>query len=126
MRRKKIVFAGSCQAQSLAAVYGRHIAPLRDEVVSTIRLHPGVAGAELQAQLGILAEADIVVEQRYDFPNPVPDDFCRPGVKRVRYPYASAPFYWPFAVEGHVCAQPQPLLGHLPVYDDEIGDRVTR
>jgi tetratricopeptide (TPR) repeat protein len=42
----------------------------------------------------------------------------------VRYPYASAPFYWPFAVEGHVCAQPQPLLGHLPVYDDEIGDRV--
>jgi hypothetical protein len=124
VRRRTIAFAGSCQAKSLGTVYGRHIAPLRDEVVSIVWLHPNISAAEREAALRTLAEADVVVEQRFDFANPVPEDFFRAAVRQVPFPYAAAPFYWPFATDGHACREPQPLLGNDMVYPNELGDRV--
>ncbi len=124
MRWKTIVFAGNCQARALGSVYRLYIAPLREERVELVELHPGLAESELGEPLERIHAADIVVEQKFDFPSRIPDDFLRPSTRRVGFPYVGGAFYWPFAMEPHVLNQTHPILGGAVPYPGEISDRV--
>jgi Flp pilus assembly protein TadD len=124
VRWKTIVFAGNCQARALGSVYRLYIAPLREERVELLELHPGLAETELGEPLERVHAADIVVEQKFDFPSRIPDDFLRPSTRRVSFPYVGGAFYWPFAMEPHVLNQKHPILGGAVPYPGEISDRV--
>jgi tetratricopeptide (TPR) repeat protein len=118
------VFAGNCQARALGTVYKLHVAPLRGETVRLIELHPGLDEQELAAPLAEVYGADVVVEQRFDFPSRIPPDFLRPAVTQVAFPYVGGAFYWPFAMEPHILNQPEPLLNNGVPYPGEISDRI--
>jgi Flp pilus assembly protein TadD len=118
------VFAGNCQARALGMVYRQYIAPLREERVELLELHPGLAETQLGEPLEKVYAADVVVEQKFDFPSRIPDDFLRPSTRRVRFPYVGGAFYWPFAMEPHALNQNDPIPGGPTPYPGEITDRI--
>ena len=105
---RRIVFFGNCQAEALAHFYREQLAADDDTVDSTFFLNAD------ETQAALLRSADIVVEQifagRYDaVSNNVSAD-CR----RIPYPMALAPFYWPYATEPHIHNRLFDFAPHLP------------
>jgi len=117
--RRTVAFVGNCQAQTLANVYRRRIAPLLGDQAIHIEATPGVPVASLEQ----LAQADVVVDQKFDAPDPIPEDLIlRPGSPRRRFPYVSGRSHWPFSGAAHVNA-PQGLPRGTPnPYPAEMGD----
>ncbi len=118
-----MAFVGNCQAESLAGVYRRRIAPLLGEEAIHVPFTPSESGGNVGPLLERLRTADIIVEQKFDTPYEFPADlFARPGVRRVRFPYLGGRFYWPYTGVAHARAQAHPLRPRSLPYHDEIGD----
>ncbi len=121
--RRTIAFAGNCQAESLWQVYRRRVAPLLGEAAIYVQIAPGTPAQDIPARLRQLQQADVIVDQKFDAPNPIPPElFERAGVRRVRFPYLSGRLYWPYGGVNHASAGKQGLPGGGSPYTNELGD----
>jgi Flp pilus assembly protein TadD len=66
--------------------------------------------------------ADIVVQQKFDAPDIIPEEaFAGSTPRRVRFPYLSGRLYWPYSGVAHIRAESAPANPPFP-YVAELGD----
>lgn len=100
--RRTVAFVGNCQANSLAKIYRRRIAPLLGDQVIHVAALPEQSSDDLSQALAQLAQADVIAEQKFDTPDPIPAEFFdRPGIRRIRFPNLSGRLYWPYSGAAH-------------------------
>lgn len=118
-RKRKIVFLGNCQSQSLATVYRERLAFYNDDLVTYIDIQNVRTSPAEGAKA--LAEADTVVLQLFDFPTKLSAADLRPECKIMKFPSVVAGFYWPFASQHHIHTP----KGEIdPPYPAQLGDRI--
>ncbi len=113
---ERIVFCGNCQAAGLAKVYNDYFGvPLGQKAVYVDRFRP----KETDSQL--VAEAEAVVVQQFDFESDVKSGDLRPGTKRYAFPMVVGGFLWPFGSRAHPQNAGCPFMPAGP-YPAQIGD----
>lgn len=90
---RKVLFLGNCQAASLSEVYAEHLAPGNGDAVSFVACTSPVS----EADIARITEADLIVEQVFDFKQYVTTDDLDLHARVVRFPTVSCAFLWPFA-----------------------------
>lgn len=97
MARRRIVFFGNCQAQALAGLCRRFLAPRHGDITSAITApfnDPDAVRKELAA-------ADVIVEQVFDHPLEINVIAENRGQEIIRFPNVYAIFYWPYTNQRH-------------------------
>lgn len=117
--KRKIVFLGNCQAQSLATVYRDRLAFQNGDQVTYVDIQNVRTSPTEGAQA--LKEADTVVVQLFDFPTKISADDLRPECRKIKFPSVVAGFYWPFASQHHIHT---PKDDPEPPYPAQLGDRI--
>jgi hypothetical protein len=118
MSGRKILFYGNCQVHYIGRVYGELIAPLNgDHVICS-----DINGTDFTVRRHCerFLEADILVDQVFDAPDPIPPELLDPGKPRLRVPNIRGDFLWPFGTRGL-----PPHHARLPAdyyYAHEYGD----
>jgi len=113
---ERIAFFGNCQAAGLARVYKDYFgAPLGQTVVYVDRFRAKQVGSQ------VVAEADAVVVQQFDFQSDVKSEDLRPGIKRFAFPMVVGGFLWPFSSRAHPQNTGCPAMPEGP-YAVQIGD----
>jgi Tfp pilus assembly protein PilF len=116
MSVRNIVFFGNFQAAALANVFRTYIADPEDDRVILID-----ASKELdEAGQSALANADLAIIQRFDFPTKARADGICPGAKRYEFPTVRGDFLWPFGRQPHPRNMPKGDFGGA--YPAELGD----
>jgi len=120
-----IAFVGNCQAEALAGVYRRRIAPFFGDAVVNFEAPPGHEIAGGLPPEHPLHRADIIVDQKFDGPDPLPPElFARPTLRRVRFPHLAGRFYWPFGGVRHALAPDSAVRQIKQPYPEEMGDAI--
>ncbi|HVY15875.1 MAG TPA: WcbI family polysaccharide biosynthesis putative acetyltransferase [Rhodopila sp.] len=115
--RRLIVFVGDRQAEAMAALYRRFIAPgTRDRL-------DWVANDEARTERGrtALLEADLIVEQVADQARDAGLDDIASGTPRIQLPHVTGAFLWPFRALVHPKAVALPFCPG-GAYDSETCD----
>lgn len=94
---EKVLFLGNCQAQALAAIYHRQVASEFGH--RAVFLDSSAPPSDPVRRL--IEDADVVIEQVFDFRRPLNlEDFDLRG-RIVRFPLVSGAFLWPFTGRPH-------------------------
>jgi len=110
----------------LSALYRQRIAPLLKEQVVYFIAPLKDPEQELPRLLSVLETADVVVDQKFDSPDAVPEGFFDGrSARRVRFPYLSGRFYWPYTGAVHARMPAPEEDGILFPYVSEIGDALV-
>ncbi len=115
----RIVFVGNCQAETLSQVYQRCIAPVTGGVARHVLTYTDPSEADRAA----LAEADVIVEQIFDFEQRFNLAESGRAVKILRFPWIAAHFLWPHFNEAHPRNEPTWFLRPGP-WPAQLGDAV--
>ncbi len=115
----RIVFVGNCQAETLSLVYKRCIAPVTGAVASHVLTYTDPSDADRAA----LSQADIIVEQVFDFEQRFTLAVPGRSVRMVRFPWVAAHFLWPHFNEAHPRNTPTWFLPSGP-WPAQLGDSV--
>ncbi len=122
VRRRTIAFVGGCQALMLAGQYRRRVALFLDEDVVHINIPFQKPEADLRDALKQLERVDLVVDQKFDFPDAIPAEFFQGRkLRRVRFPYVGGRLYWPHTGAAHPRFAESDGRGSFP-YVAEFGD----
>ncbi len=114
----RIVFVGNFQAQALSVLFDRFFCDRQHDVSSWIS-----STVELsQQQRRVIDQADLLVEQVFDWQQKGHIDNAPTSVRRVRFPLVAQRCLWPFS--GHAHIHNSPLHPELPdgPYPSEQGD----
>lgn len=116
----RIVFVGNCQAYAIADVFRRAFDPILGTRSRHVPSHDPLS-ADSRA---LLEAADIIVEQRFDFPPPVAGalEGLPLRARRLAFPNCDASFFWPYAYEGHPRNIHAPHVGGDGPFTAELGD----
>lgn len=117
-KTRNVLFLGNCQAAALADAYTEWIAPGRGDAVSFVASIWPVS-AEDRA---LVAQADVVVEQVFDFKQHIGADAAGSGARVVRFPTVGCGFLWPFA-GGAVPARAGQLWPEGTYFGPDLNDR---
>lgn len=111
-----VVFVGNCQMEVLARLY-KAACVCDDRIQVTY-----VASYEeaTEAQLQVISQAGILVQQVLDFVPIVGD--LKSGGRVVQVPHFTAAFLWPFTGQAHPQNRPEPMLDDSGPYPAELGD----
>jgi len=94
MSGRKILFYGHCQVQYIGRVYAEQIAPLNGDHVTYADVnHTNFAVGHHCEQF---MAADILVDQVFDAPDPIPQELINSRKPRLRIPNIRGDFLWPF------------------------------
>ena len=112
-----VLFLGNCQAEALASVYRARAAAEIGDSVSFLSSVSRPSDSDVQ----LIQDADVIIEQVFDFkPTVALEDFT-PNARVVRFPTVSGAFLWPFSGRAHPRNASFPFLRGGP-YPAELGD----
>lgn len=115
---RSVLFFGNCQAEVLADIYRDHFAA---ELGDQVDFVPSIKGKP-ELHRDRIEQADIIVEQIFDFkPRIVPGDF-RTKAHVVQFPCVSGAFLWPFMGKAHPRNSESYFLPDGP-YPEEMSDQ---
>ncbi|HET6608386.1 MAG TPA: WcbI family polysaccharide biosynthesis putative acetyltransferase [Rhodopila sp.] len=114
---RQIVFVGNVQAEAMANLYRRYVAPRAQDRVE----HVPTLDEASEDRRATLEQADLIVEQVMDLAPTSETSPVAPGVPRVPLPLVSGAFLWPFRAQAHPKAVSYPFLPGGP-FDAETSD----
>ncbi|HVC60816.1 MAG TPA: WcbI family polysaccharide biosynthesis putative acetyltransferase [Acetobacteraceae bacterium] len=116
MKQRTVAFVGNCQLGTLASLYRRILPP--EDAPEVVYLPSYEAASD--AQMRVVAEADIVVHQVLDFAPRIGELAASGTVHLV--PHLTAFFLWPCTGHPHPSNQPHPYSDASGPYNTELGD----
>jgi Flp pilus assembly protein TadD len=120
MSRRNILFFGNCQVQRIFRVFLEQVVPLTGDRVRYLDLSE--TKFDRPAVIAAFRDADVLVDQVFDTPDPIPPDLAQRIATRLRVPNLRGDFLWPYGTR-----EPHPLHEKLPRhaldhYDRGLGD----
>ena len=116
---RKIAFIGNCQLQAMYFLYDRFVRPRTGDKLDYLPSYQALTDAQRRAT----AQAEIVVEQVFDFEQKAGSIEVDPAARRVQVPTVTAGFLYPFSGQPHPRNTPStcPALRDGP-YPAQLGD----
>ncbi|HVH79991.1 MAG TPA: WcbI family polysaccharide biosynthesis putative acetyltransferase, partial [Stellaceae bacterium] len=118
MPKRKIVFFGNCQAQALAWLCRRFLAPRQDDQILAIT----APIKDIEAARKELLGADVIVEQVFDHALEIDVAVENQGQPIICFPNVYAIFYWPYTNQRHPRNDEIDTAYDAGPYPNEMGD----
>jgi Flp pilus assembly protein TadD len=112
MSGRKILFYGNCQVLHISKVFGEQVAPLTGDSVRYLDMN--FADFAREGVVAAFRRADVLVDQVFDTPDPIPAELTAGIRRRLRVPNIRGDFIWPYGTR-----EKHPNSAKFPKYTED-------